>query len=213
MAVTTRRLAAGDAQAIPAALEALRAGGLVVFPTDTVYGVGCDLWNTEAIARLYAAKARPLSLAVPVLVASPADVLQVARSLPVSFESAIGHFWPGALTLVVPRKLEVPAILCGDKDSVAVRMPAHALALELLRQAGGALAVTSANRSGEPSSATADDAYKDLAGRIDLLLDGGPCAGGTASAIIDLTADKPRLLRVGPFRPEELQKVWPTLEA
>lgn len=213
MATVTARRSADDPGAIAAALQALQAGGLVVFPTDTVYGVACDLWNESAIARLYEAKARPRSLAVPVLVARPADVSQVARDLPLAFFSGVERFWPGALTLVVLRRSEVPAILCAGQDSVAVRMPAHPLALELLRRAGGALAVTSANRSGEPSSATADDAYDDLHGKVELLIDGGPCPGGMASAIVDLTVEPPRLLRRGLLTPRELAAVWPGLQA
>lgn len=215
MPLETRRLTvdtpSAATRAVAEALMVLRRGGLVVLPTDTVYGVACDPWNPEAIARLYAAKARPSTLAIPVLVASPADVSAVATVLPTTFIAGVARFWPGALTLVVPRKAEVPEILCAGKESIAVRMPDHPFALALLRAAGGVLAVTSANRSGEPSTATADDAYAELAGKVELLLDGGPCPGGSASAIIDLTVAPPRLLRRGPLSAAMLTAVWPGL--
>lgn len=212
MTINTRTLAADAPGAIAAALDVLRVGGLVVFPTDTVYGVGCDPWNPAAIARLYEAKARPLSLAIPVLVASPTDVATVAANLPSEFAPAAARFWPGALTLIVPRNATVPDVLCAGKDSIAVRMPDHPVALELLRRAGGALAVTSANRSGEATTATAEDAREDLAGRVELILDGGRCPGGTASTIIDLTTAPPRLLRAGALALVALRAAWPHLE-
>jgi L-threonylcarbamoyladenylate synthase len=211
MSIVTATLAADAPGALAAALDVIRAGGLVVFPTDTVYGVGCDLWNPAAIARLYEAKARPRTLAIPVLVASPADVSAVAADLPPGFSRAVTHFWPGALTLIVPRQSTVPDLLCAGRESIAVRMPDHPVALDLLRRVGGALAVTSANRSGEVATATAEDALEDLAGRVELVLDGGRCPGGTASAIVDLTSEPPRLLRAGALSMAALRAAWPQL--
>jgi len=209
--IVTQRLPVDAPEALTTALAVLRAGGLVVLPTDTVYGVACDPWNVQAVARLYAAKVRPRELAIPVLVASPQDVALVAGDLPAGFADGVARFWPGALTIIVPRRPDLPDIVTAGQQTVAVRMPAHPQTLTLLRLAGGVLAVTSANRSGEPASATADDAYEELSGKVDLLLDGGLCPGGAASAIVDLTAMPPRLVRPGPLSAAELRAVWPGL--
>jgi L-threonylcarbamoyladenylate synthase len=209
--IATKLLSAHDPHALLEAQSALRHGQVVVFPTDTVYGVACDLWNARAIERLYWAKQRALSLAIPVLVSSAEHVGQVARDLPAAFEALVGAFWPGGLTLVVPRRAEVPAILCAQGDTIAVRMPDHPVALEIIAGMGGALAVTSANLSGRPSPRTADEAWADLNGRVAIVLDGGECPIGVASAIIDLVADAPVLLRKGELDIEMLRRIVPTL--
>jgi L-threonylcarbamoyladenylate synthase len=193
------------------ALALLRAGQPVVFPTDTVYGIGCDLWDEQAIERLYWAKKRDHDLAIPVLVADFAAVDRVARELPPQLASLVAHFWPGGLTLVVRRRPEVPALLCAGGDTVAVRMPDHPVALALIAAMRGALAATSANLSGRPSPVTAAQALADLDGRVPLVLDGGACPGGQASTLIDLVADPPRLLRAGGVSAEALRQYLPTL--
>ncbi len=207
---TTRVMGAADEGALDQAMMALREGEVVVFPTDTVYGVGCDLWNPRAIERLYWAKQRPKHLAIPVLVASPGDVAQVASNLPPGFDQVVERFWPGGLTLIVPRNSSVPDILCAGGLTVAVRMPNHPIARQLIALAGGALAATSANLSSRPSPVTAQEAIDDLIGRVALVLDGGPCPGGVASAIVDLMTDPPILLRSGSLD-EALRQVLPSL--
>jgi L-threonylcarbamoyladenylate synthase len=208
---TTRVFPAEDALGWAAALAALRAGEAVIFPTDTVYGVGADLWREEAIARLFLAKQRPAGLAIPVLVSAPEHVARVAQSLPPQFGTLAARFWPGGLTLVVPRRAEVPAVLCAGADTVAVRMPAHPVALRLIAAMGGALAVTSANLSGRPSPVTAQEALADLGGRVAVALDGGRCPGGVASTILDLVTAPPRVLRLGGLTLEALRMVLPEL--
>ncbi len=130
--VVTRTYAASDEEALSEALRALRCGELVVFPTDTVYGVGCDLWQIEAIERLYWAKQRPANMAIPILVSGPAQVMQVASEIPALFTPLVKRHWPGGLSIVVRRRPLVPDILCAGRDTVAVRMPAHPLALRLI---------------------------------------------------------------------------------
>lgn len=207
----TRLLSIDDTRALPAALQALRCGKIIVLPTDTVYGVGCTLWDARAIARLYSAKRRPEELAIPVLVAEAKDVYQVARDLPPTFEVLARRFWPGGLTLVLPRQLRVPAILSAGRDTVAVRLPDHAFTRELIRAAGGALAVTSANISGQPAPCTAQEAAAALWGRVSVILDGGLCPMGTASTIVDLTAFPPHILRQGAIPYEALREALPDL--
>ncbi|MFH1084742.1 MAG: L-threonylcarbamoyladenylate synthase [Chloroflexota bacterium] len=212
-ALATRRLEARSASQVAAALRAavaaLCAGEVVVFPTDTVYGVGCDLWQVAAIERLYWAKERPTRLAIPVLVSAPEHVGQVAASLPEAFEDLAARFWPGGLTLVVPRRPQVPDLLCAGGPTVAVRMPDHSLALALIEAMGGALAATSANLSGKPASVTADEALADLDGRVALVLDGGACPGGVASSVLDLSQDPPVLLRAGALDMATLRALVP----
>ncbi|MHB1293357.1 MAG: L-threonylcarbamoyladenylate synthase [Anaerolineae bacterium] len=211
--IPTKTLPAGEASAVDEALRALRQGELVVFPTDTVYGVGCDVWRAEAVEKLYWAKGRPAHLAIPVLVSSQDALVRVARALPKDLGPLAEAFWPGALTVVVRRAPDLPAILTAGEDTVAVRMPDDALALALIEGMDEALAVTSANLSGRPSPVTAQDALRDLGGRVAVVLDGGTCPGGVASSIVDLVSDPPVLLRQGGLSLEALQQVLPRLVA
>jgi L-threonylcarbamoyladenylate synthase len=200
-----------DPRALSEALRALRQGQPVVFATDTVYGVGCDLWNPQAIERLFWAKRRPERMAIPVLVADVDGVQSVAREAPQALADLAGRFWPGGLTLVLRRREEVPAVLCAGGDTVAVRLPDHPFARRLIAAAGGALAVTSANISGEPAPRNAQEALLALQGRVALVVDGGPCAVGTASTLVDLVASPPVVLRQGALSFESLRAVLPEL--
>lgn len=185
----------------------LRDGAVVAIPTDTVYGVAADAASPEAIARLFAAKRRPLDKAIPLLVDEAGGLDLVASSVPEAARTLAARFWPGALTIVVPRRRERD----DDLPTVAVRMPDHALARALIRLAGGRLAVTSANISGEPPATTAAEALQQLGGRIAAVIDGGPCPGGVASSIVDVCTTPPRLLRPGGLSIETLRTVLPTL--
>ncbi len=208
----TQVLPADDPRAIAQAVRTLRRGELVVFPTDTVYGVGCDLWSGPALERLYRAKGRPSELAIPVLVSGPEKVTAVARRLPDAFEELSRRFWPGGLTIVLPRQPNLPERLTSGRNTVAVRLPDHPAAIALIAAAGGALAVTSANVSGRPAPTSAQEALADLAGRVDLVLDGGTCPQGVASSIVDLSVSPPRLLRQGALDVEALREILPDLE-
>jgi L-threonylcarbamoyladenylate synthase len=192
----------------PAAFERavalLRAGELVAFPTDTVYGVGAVAWDAAAVAGLYTAKLRPGDKAIPILLADPADIEQVARDLPPAARRIAEAFWPGPLTLVVPKAARVPDEVTAGGDTVAVRIPDHDLARDLIRAVGAPLATTSANLSGQPSPVTAQDVAAQLSGRIPFILDGGPCPGGVASTVVDLTGPSPVVLRPGPITLEQI---------
>ena len=207
----TQVLMASDECGIAEAVSSLRAGQCVAFPTDTVYGLGCDLWSPSAIEHLYWVKQRPGHLAIPVLVASPDDVAKVSEDAAPAFSRLVARFWPGGLTVVVRRKPAVPDVLCAGKATVAVRMPDHPLAIRLIREMGGVLAVTSANLSGHPSCTTAEKVLAGLGGRIAVLLDGGTCAGGIASTIVSLVTQPPRVLRTGAVSCKELCTVLPQL--
>jgi L-threonylcarbamoyladenylate synthase len=201
----TEVLPADSPEALPHALEVLKRGGVAAFPTDTVYGIGAMVFDAEAVARLYAAKGRPPEKAVPVLVGQTGDVSKVAAKFTPSAKKLAAAFWPGALTLVLPKLPVVPEIVSAY-PTIGVRLPDHAVARALLTLAGP-LAVTSANLSGMNSHLHARAVLADLNGRIDLLIDGGPCPGGVPSTVLDCTVEPPEMLRVGPISFEAIVAV------
>lgn len=184
------------------ALALLRSGGLVAFPTDTVYGLAADPWNEDAVQRLYQVKQRPKELPIPLLLSDAPELDQVAI-LPKRCRELPRRFWPGGLTLVLPKRALVSKSVT-DRPTIAVRVPDLLLARDLIRQAGGVLAVTSANLSGGPSPVTAQDVQQQLGGRIALILDGGACRMGVPSTILDCSVSLPRILRHGVVGEEEL---------
>ena len=187
------------------AAAALRAGRLVAFPTETVYGLGANALDPAAVARLFAAKGRPATNPLIVHVADAAELPAVVSDVPHLAAKLIATFWPGPLTLVLPKNPAVPDAVTAGGPTVAVRCPNHPLALELLRAAGVPVAAPSANRSGELSPTTADHVLASLDGRIDFVLDGGACPGGLESTVLDATGPLPRLLRPGLVSVEQLQ--------
>ncbi len=205
----TELIHAANPEATPRAVDVLRAGGLVAFPTDTVYGLAAMPWNTQAVERLYEAKERPSERAIPLLLSDAEHLPRVAIIPPLCRESVdklVDRFWPGALTLVLLKTDAVPEAV-SHGTTVAVRVPALSLARALIRAAGGVLAVTSANISGQPSPVTAEEVASQLGGRIDLIVNGGACPGGVPSTIVDCTASPPTLLRRGAIAPAELAAV------
>ena len=201
--MTTLRLDADDPAAIAKVADLLQRGLPVVFPTDTVYGVGVLPFDAAALARLYAAKGRPAEKGIPVLLGDVADVAHVAGVIPLAAAALMAHFWPGPLTLVVPRRPGLPANLSPD-DTVAVRVPDHAVARALIRAAGGAVAATSANVSGQPPARSADEVLAELGGRVAAVIDDGLSPGGVASTVVDCTTERPVVLRVGPLSAADL---------
>jgi len=198
-------LPASNPEALPRALQLLRDGGLVAFPTDTVYGLGASLQNPASIARLYQVKDREISKAIPVLLGNSADLELVAQGVSEIARRLAERFWPGPLTMVVSRRPDLPEML-SPGPTIGARMPDHPLALDLLRQAGP-LAVTSANLSGGASAVTALEVLVQLGGRIPLILDGGRCPGGSPSTVVDCTGPGPVILRQGPISLDDLLRV------
>ncbi len=199
----TAILLASDPQAFSQALAVLQTGGLVAFPTDTVYGVGALAFNSAAVQAIYLAKDRPVEKAIPVLIADPADLLKVSLEVPPLAARLAACFWPGALTLVVTKHPDLPQAVSAT-DTVGVRIPDHLVARALLRVTGP-LAVTSANLSGQPSPSTAREAYEQLGGRIGLIIDGGTTPGGVPSTVVDCVGAEPQVLREGPVTKEQIQ--------
>ena len=192
---------------LQAAATLIDQGGVVVFPTDTVYGIGCDPWNADAIEQLYVAKRRPEEKGLPILISDISMLDRVTDgALNPLVTQAIGRFWPGALTLIVPRHPSLPENIAPG-DTIAVRLPNLELTRELIRLAGGALATSSANISGEAAAISAESAYNMLAERVAAIVDGGTAPGGTSSTILDCTVEPPRVLREGPITSAELEQL------
>jgi L-threonylcarbamoyladenylate synthase len=203
----TRLLDPAVPEAIAEAAAILRGGGLVAFPTETVYGLGANALDPAAVARIFDAKGRPATNPIIVHVASVADLEALTQSRSPFVDKIAERFWPGPLTLVLPKTAAVPNIVTAGGPTVAVRVPAHPVALALLRAAGLPVAAPSANRSTELSPTTAEHVARGLGGRIDLILDGGPTTGGIESTVLDLTADPPRILRPGLVTPAMIEAV------
>jgi L-threonylcarbamoyladenylate synthase len=202
----TQIIAAADPDAIDKACELLKTGGLVAFPTDTVYGVGADAYQPQAVERIYQVKRRPLAMAIPLLIDNAEDLHMVAEPIPDVAWALAKRFWPGALTVVLYRKPVVPDIVTSGGPTVAVRVPDHSFALGLIRVAGGVLAATSANLTGRPDPRTAEEVMGYLEGHIELIVDGGRCPGGVPSTVIDLTQSRPAVLRFGAISRVELEE-------
>lgn len=205
---TTTILSADDPQALAQAVSILRSGGLVCFPTDTVYGVAAHAYLPEAVERLYVVKERGRDKAIPLLLGQSGDVQQVARSVPALAQRLMERFWPGGLTIVLWAQTHVPAIVTAGTGSVAVRLPDHVTPRFLATTLGAPLAATSANLSGQPSPRTAAQVEAYLGGRVDLILDGGACPGGVDSTVVDLTRQPPHIARVGAIAADTLLRMW-----
>lgn len=197
----TKLLDANKAGTIELAADLLRRGHLVAFPTDTVYGVGAHYARPEAVERLYEVKRRPLEKGIPILLAEPAMASKVAQQIPDAAKALIQRFWPGPLTLVLPKRGDLPAVISPNRG-VAVRVPADAVARRLIEEAGGVVATTSANLSGEQPAGSALLAMDALRGLVAAVVDGGMVRLGQASTVLDCTVDPPRILRIGPI-PEQ----------
>lgn len=175
----------------------LRSGGLVAFPTETVYGLGGDALDPDAARKIYAAKGRPSDNPLIVHIADKEDVWKLASEIPPVAEMLMDRFWPGPMTIIFKKKDIVPDATTGGLDTVAIRMPSHKDAARLIRESGVYIAAPSANTSGRPSPSTADHVIDDLSGKIDMILDGGAVDIGIESSIIDVTGDVPSILRPG----------------
>ena len=185
----------------------IKEGGLVAFPTETVYGLGALVFNEQAVKRIYIVKNRPFDNPLIVHISSLEMLNQVTDSIPEKAFKLIEKFWPGPLTLVLPRNPIIPRVVSGGLDMVAVRMPAHPVALALIGEVGKPIAAPSANLAGKPSPTTAEHVIQDLYGKIDAILDGGETLYGVESTIINITTSPPTLLRPGAIPVEEIERV------
>src|SRR2546428_3598890 len=197
---------------IERAAKLLHDGELVVFPTETVYGLGAGAFQPAALERIFAAKGRPFSDPLIVHIADREDLVQLTTSIPEQAKRLAQAFWPGPLTLILPRGPRVPHLVTAGLETVAIRIPRHHVALELIRALGSPIAAPSANRFMHVSPTTAQHALADLAGRVPLILDGGPCEIGVESTVLDLCSEVPTILRPGGISLEALRGVLPHVQ-
>lgn len=188
-------------------LDCAAAGGLLIFPTDTVYGLGTRADRDDAVRRLYQAKGRPAHLALPILVGRTEQVHRIAAEWPAAAQALAEAFWPGPLTLIVPRAAELSPVVTGGAETVGVRLPAHAPLQDWLVACDFPVAVTSANLSSEPPALQVPDLSPALREAVDLILDDGPCAGTIPSTVVDVTSSPPRVLRAGPVSEQDIRRV------
>ena len=192
---------------IESAGAVLRRGGLVAFPTETVYGLGADATNADAVAKIFAAKGRPATNPLIVHVADAATARRYASDWPLTASQLAERFWPGPLTLVLPKAPAIVPAATAGLGTVGLRVPDHPLALQLLQSFGGAVAAPSANRSNRVSPTTAQHVRDELGGAVDLVLDGGPCRVGIESTVLDLTTQRPTILRPGGISRGQIENV------
>lgn len=192
-------------EAIQTAARLVREGGVVVLPTETVYGLACDALNAEAVRRVFEIKGRPSENPLIVHIASFEQLSLIAQNVPEIAKRFAEKFWPGPLTLVLPKKPDVPDVTTGGRPTVAVRIPRHPVALEVIRQARRPIAAPSANAFMALSPTSAQDIDPEILVDVDLVLDGGPCEVGLESTVIDLTDESPRILRPGIVTRAEIQ--------
>jgi L-threonylcarbamoyladenylate synthase len=197
-------------ESIEYAAELLRRGELVAFPTETVYGLGADASNPEAVAKIFAAKDRPADHPLIVHIASATQIDDWAETVPEAALRLAEAFWPGPLTIILNKKAEVPSAVTGGQHTVALRVPANPVALQLLQVFGGGIAAPSANRFGHISPTQASHVAEELGKSVACILDGGPCAVGVESTIIDLTDEQPAILRPGRITRSQLKAVLQT---
>lgn len=194
-------------ETIKEAAKIIKDGGLVAFPTETVYGLGTDALNEEAVRRIFKVKGRSFNKPLSILIGRKEDLRQYVQEIPKSAQVLIERFWPGPLTLIFKASSLIPAIIRGRDDTIGIRMPDCKIALEIVRTSGVPLACPSANLSGSPSPTKASQVAKDLGGRIDFLLDGGETEIGIESTVLDLTTHPPTMVREGALKREEIEEV------
>ena len=190
------------------AVEIILKGGIVAFPTDTVYGLGACASNEQAIERVYELKKRPRNMALPLLLGNVSQIGEVAENVSQVAWLLARHFLPGALTLVLPKSDSLPDIITAGGGTIAVRIPAHPVPVALSEGIGAPIVGTSANLSGKPSALTAGDVYAQFGDNIDLVIDGGRCPGGRESTIVDAIGETPVILREGAIAREELEQIY-----
>lgn len=201
-----------EKEIIKQAAKIIKAGGLVAFPTETVYGLGGNALDAEVAKKIYAAKGRPQDNPLIVHIYSLIQLEELVKEIPAKARMLMEKFWPGPLTIIFYKKDIVPFSTTGGLDTVAIRMPAHPVALELIKESGVPIAAPSANISGKPSPTCAQDVAEDLSGKIDMILDGGPTEVGVESTVLDISEEIPIILRPGGVTKEELEKVLGKVE-
>jgi L-threonylcarbamoyladenylate synthase len=196
-----------DKELIQHAAEIIKRGGIVAFPTETVYGLGADAFNPLAVARIFEVKRRPYFDPLIIHVANPADMKNLVKEIPSNAKKLTERFWPGPLTVVLFKNEDIPEIVTAGLSTVAIRMPSHPMALSLIKESQCPIAAPSANPFGYLSPTTAEHVREQLGDQVDLILDGGPCPVGVESTIVSFLEERPRLLRPGGVSLEEIESI------
>jgi L-threonylcarbamoyladenylate synthase len=204
----SRRLSLKLVQQIEMAAQIVKTGGVVAFPTDTVYGLGANPFIDKAVDRIYQVKGRDRQLPLPILLADEVQIAEVVATVSDVARLLMKRFWPGGLTLVLSKAASFPDNITAGGDSVAIRMPGHEVTLALIRKAGVPIVGTSANLSNQPSALTAEEVKDQLGSAVDLVVDGGRCPGGVESTVVDLTGTVPIILRQGAVPEEKIKQVY-----
>ena len=197
-----------DPLALTSAVEVLRRGGIVAYPTDTLFGLGVDALNEAAVERIFEVKGRPQGMPLPLIIGEPEQLEMVADTVTECAWKFASAFWPGGLTLVVPVGPNVPALVTARGWKVAVRLPDHPIPRELARQLGRPITGTSANRSGGPDPSTAESVQNQFHNTIDMILRGGSAPAGRSSTVLDITGHQPKVLRHGAVSVEQLERIY-----
>jgi L-threonylcarbamoyladenylate synthase len=196
---------------ITKAVSILKNGGVVAYPTDTVYGLGACMTDTTAVDRIFQVKGRPKGMALPVLLADSSQIREIVKTIPPAAQRLADEFFPGALTIILPKSDAVPEIITGGGTTVAYRIPNHPVPLALIKGLGKPIVGTSANLSGQPSALTAAEVQVQIGDKIDMVIDGGKCPGGIESTVIDLSGDRPVIRRQGAISIERLRIILPDI--
>jgi L-threonylcarbamoyladenylate synthase len=189
------------------AIRILKNGGIVAFPTDTIYGLGANAFDEDAVLRIYEAKIRPRNFALTLLLADTSQIKLVAESIPKMAWKLAEKFMPGALTIVLNKSMAVSNMITGEGNTVAVRIPNHPVPIALVKGLGAPITGTSANISGGNNSLTAEDVFKQLRYRVDMIIDGGRCPIGVSSTVLDLTTNPPKIIREGAISRDQIESV------
>ena len=196
---------------IKQAVTILKNGGVVAYPTDTVYGLGACMTDINAVDRIFQVKGRPKGMALPVLLADFKQIAEIVTAVTPAAKRLADEFFPGALTIILPKSEYVPDIITGGGRTVAFRIPNHPVPLALVKGLGRPIVGTSANLSGQPSALTAAEVSNQIGDKIDMVIDGGKCPGGIESTVIDLSGEKPVIRRQGAISIEKLRKILPDM--
>lgn len=202
-----------EARALEQAISVVQHGGVIAFPTDTVYGIGASLSHPDALSRIFEIKGRDRDRPLPILLSSPGDITRVGRDVPAALLDLATGFWPGPLTIAIPAAAGLPAAVIATDGTIGVRVPDHSVALTIANRCGGAVAATSANLSGQPPACSADDVAEHLLERLDLVLDGGIAPCSLASTVIRLEGDTISILREGVIPGARIREAWARLQS